>query len=172
MPDFNSPDWEYGGGKPEAYLSGDGTWFFGTLEKQGSSTGTLKYIVYHVNTAGGLLGPPWADSGILGQASLCVQGDGRLFAVGYLGYGDNQTMRAVPVPGWVPWPVAVGATGPKGDTGPQGPAGATGPQGVPGPAGPAGPAGPPGPAGSGDASLSTGDREALDRTRAWLGITE
>jgi hypothetical protein len=101
MPDFNSPDFEYGGGRPTAYLAADSSWWYATLEKQGGPAGALKLIVYRTNPAGTVISS-WADSGILGQGGLCLQGDGSLYAVGYLGYGDNQTMRAVAVPGFVP----------------------------------------------------------------------
>lgn len=98
--DFNAPnDFEYGGGKPDAYESADGTWFFGTLAKQGGSTGPLKLIIWHV-AANGTLINTWADSGVIGQGGLKLQGNGRLDAEGYLGFGDNQTMRAIPVPNW------------------------------------------------------------------------
>lgn len=100
--DFNAPsDFEYGGGKPDAYESADGSWFFGTLAKQGGSTGPLKLIVWHVSPTGVLLST-WLDSGVIGQGGLKLQGNGRLDAEGYLGFGDNQTMRAIPVPGWMP----------------------------------------------------------------------
>jgi hypothetical protein len=100
--DFNAPtDIEYGGGRPTSFKSADGTWFVGALEKQGG--GSLKLIVYHVDAAGKLLGS-WAESGILGQSGLDLQDDGGLTACGYVGYGDNQTIRTIAVPGWKPWP--------------------------------------------------------------------
>ena len=43
----------------------------------------------------------WADSGIVGQGGLVLQGNGRLDAEGYIAQGDNATRRAIPVPGWV-----------------------------------------------------------------------
>lgn len=58
------------------------------------------------------------------------------------------------IPGFVPYPPAG-----------QGPAGPQGPQGVPGPQGPAGPAG------DGGGALAPSDRTALDRLKAWLGIS-
>jgi hypothetical protein len=101
MPDFNGPDLEYGGGGPSSYKSADGTRFWGALVRQG---GVLKFVVYQTDANGGLLSA-WDDSGILGQgAGLVLQPDGGLEAQGFVNYGDNASMRAVPVPGWKPWP--------------------------------------------------------------------
>lgn len=148
MPDLNAPDFEYGGGRPTAYLAADGTLWYATLEKDGGASGALKLIVYHVTVGGGLLGR-WPDSGILGQGGLCLQGDGSLWAVGYVGYGDNQSIRAVPVPGFAPWAAQ------RGPQGPQGPRGDPGPQ---------------GPAGSGGGVLSARYTQAIERLCAFFGI--
>ncbi len=106
LSDYNAPDYEYGGGRPASFKSADGTRFWGTLEKQGGSSGTLKLIIYRTSAAGALIST-WADSGIIGQGGLVWQPDGTLEAVGYTAYGDNATMRAVPVPGWVAWPASI-----------------------------------------------------------------
>lgn len=148
LTDTNTPDQEYGGGKAECYKAADGSLWWGTLAKRG---GVLKLIIYRTDATGALISS-WAESGIIGQGGLSLQANGELWAVGYLSYGDGATIRAVPVPGWVP--------GPRGATGPVGPAG---------PAGPQGPRGPQGEPGSGGA-LDPKDRTALDRLRAWLGI--
>lgn len=160
MPDFNAPaDIEYGGGGPVSHKSADGTRFWAALERQGGSTGPLKLIVYHVSASGALISA-WGDSGIVGQgAGLVLQGDGSLEAQGYLGFGDNQTMRAVAVPDWRPWPAQ---QGPQGVPGPQGPQGLTGPMGKDGVPGPMGPAGPPG---GGSSPLFEALRQAF---KAWL----
>lgn len=98
MPDFNSPDREWGGADPRSYESGDGTWFHAALEKD--STGALRLEVWHVAGNGAILSK-WTDHGIIGQGGLVLQANGRLDACGYIAQGDNATRRAVPVPGWV-----------------------------------------------------------------------
>ncbi len=64
-----------------------------------------------------------------------------------------------------------GPAGPQGVAGPKGDTGAQGAQGIPGPQGAQGQQGIPGPAGSGGGALAPSDRTALDRLKAWLGIT-
>lgn len=99
MPDFNSPDREWGGADPRSYESGDGSFFHGALEK--NSAGALRLVVYHTTAGGALIGEPWTSHGIVGQGGLVLQANGRLDACGYLAQGDNATRRCVPVPGWV-----------------------------------------------------------------------
>jgi hypothetical protein len=146
LSDYNSPDAEYGGGRPICYKGADGSRFWATLAKQG---GVLKLVVYQTNNAGALI-QTWADSGIIGQgAGLVLQGDGSLEAVGYVAYGDAATMRAVPVPGWKPWPSGAGTPGPQGPRGPQGP---------------------PGPPDPGGAGLSQRYQQALERLCQFLSL--
>lgn len=96
--DFNGPGSEYGGGGSISVLSGDGTRFWATLTKAPD----LRLVVYHVGADGKVLKEHRPD--ILGKgAGLYVQGNGTLEAQGFVGYGDNQTMRAVPIPGYVPF---------------------------------------------------------------------
>lgn len=104
--DYNSPDREWGGGKPESYLSGDGTYFHGALEK--GSDGVLRLEVWHTKVDGTVISK-WIGSGILGQGGLVLQGNGTLTAVGYLATGDNATRRVIEVPEWIPHKTASGA---------------------------------------------------------------
>jgi|GEM_PF-2766926 len=180
LSDYNAPDWEYGGGKPVKYTSADGTLFWGTLEKQGGSSGPLKLIVYHTSSDARTLIGTWADSGIVGQGGLVLQPDGTLEAQGYIAFGDNATMRAVPVPGWKAWPTAnVDTTARTAAAAAQ----STAQQALSSAASASAQASAASTdaaaalaaassAGGGGASLSAGDREAINRTKAWLGITE
>lgn len=99
MPDFNSPEREWGGADPRSYESGDGSYFHSALEK--NSAGVLRLVVWHTSAGGALIGEPWTSHGIIGQGGLVLQANGRLDACGYLAQGDNATRRCVPVPGWV-----------------------------------------------------------------------
>lgn len=106
--DFNSPEREWGGADPRGIEAPDGSWFWSALEKD--SVGVLRLVVYRVSPTNTIL-MRWADSGIVGQGGLQLQPNGRLDAVGFLGFGDNQTRRAIPVPQWpAPRPPASGAT--------------------------------------------------------------
>lgn len=99
MPDFNSPEIEWGGADPRSYehpTTGD--WWHGALQKDAS--GNLRLVVYRTSAAGALLST-WADSGITGQGGLVLQANGRLDACGFVQQGMNATRRCVPVPGWV-----------------------------------------------------------------------
>jgi len=106
--DFNAPDFEYGGGQPARYKSNDGTYFYSGLARKASASDPLRFVVWHVDAAGGLVEPAWESSGIIGDGQLCLQGDGSLEATGYVAFGDGKMFHSVAVPNWKPWPVGGG----------------------------------------------------------------
>ena len=84
----------WGGNSPASYQSGDGTWFTSV-----SVPGSARFAVFREFPNGSVFEVDLGDT-FEGQGQLCLQWDGRLFAV----FGENagnSPVRRVEIPEWV-----------------------------------------------------------------------